>query len=72
LVGKRAFEKLYKYADPEDLVNFRSEIKRLMGTPEITYFPRVEKNLKAEEISAEILKYLKSTALKQYSDLDTT
>ena len=72
LVWKRAYEKLYKYADNEDIWNFKSEIKRLMWTPEITYFPRVEKSMKAEDISAEILKYLKSTALKQYPDLETS
>ena len=71
LVGKRAYEKLYKYADAEDLWNFKSEVKRLMWTAEITFFPRSEKSMKAEEISAEILKYLKSTALKQYPSLNT-
>lgn len=72
LIWKRAYEKLYKYADNEDIWNFKSEVKRLMWTPEITYFPRVEKSMKAEDISAEILKYLKSTALKQYPDLETS
>jgi len=28
--------------------------------------------MKAEEISAEILKYLKSTVTRKYSDVDTT
>jgi molecular chaperone DnaK (HSP70) len=42
-----------------------------MGTPEITFFPRVDKNMKAEEISAEILKYLKSTILKKFPEVNT-
>jgi len=72
LVWKRAYEKLFKYADREDIQNFKAEVKRLMWTPEITFFPRVDKNMKAEEISAEILKYLKSTVTRKYSDVDTT
>ena len=72
LVWKRAFEKLYKYADKEDIQNFKWEVKRLMWTPENTFFPRVNKNMQAEEISAEILKYLKTTILKKYPNIDTT
>lgn len=71
LVWKRAYEKLFKYADEWDIKNFKAEVKRLMGTPEITFFPRIEKNFKAEEISAEILKYLKSTILKKYPEVNT-
>lgn len=71
LVWKRAYEKLFKYADEWDIKNFKAEVKRLMGTPEITFFPRIEKNFKAEEISAEILKYLKSTILKKYPEVST-
>ncbi len=72
LVWKRAYEKLFKYADKWDIQNFKAEVKRLMWTPEITFFPRVEKNMKAEEISSEILKYLKSTVTRKYPDIDTT
>lgn len=72
LVWKKAYEKLFKYADKKDIQNFKAEVKRLMGTPEITFFPRVDKNMKAEEISAEILKYLKSTVTRKYPDVDTT
>lgn len=71
LVWKRAYEKLFKYADEWDIKNFKAEVKRLMWTPEITFFPRVDKNMKAEEISAEILKYLKSTILKKYPEVNT-
>jgi len=71
LVWKRAYEKLFKYADEADVMNFKAEVKRLMGTPEITFFPRVDKSMKAEEISSEILKYLKSTVLKKYPDVST-
>lgn len=71
LVWKRAYEKLFKYADEADVMNFKAEVKRLMGTPEITFFPRVDKNMKAEEISGEILKYLKSTIIKKYPDVNT-
>lgn len=71
LVWKRAYEKLFKYADDWDIKNFKAEVKRLMWTPEITFFPRVDKNMKAEEISSEILKYLKSTILKKYPEVNT-
>lgn len=71
LIWKRAYEKLFKYADNDDINNFKAEVKRLMWTPEITFFPRVNKSLKAEEISAEILKYLKSTILKKYPEVNT-
>ena len=72
LVWKRAYEKLFKYADKSDIENFKAEVKRLMWSSELTYFPRVEKSMKAEEISAEILKYLKSTVTRKYSEIDTT
>jgi hypothetical protein len=32
----------------------------------------VQKSKKAEEISAEILKYLKACVLRKYPDIDTT
>jgi len=72
LVWKRAYEKLFKYADESDIQNFKAEVKRLMWTPEVTFFPRVNKNMKAEEVSAEILKYLKSTITRKYPDVNTT
>jgi molecular chaperone DnaK (HSP70) len=71
-VGKRAYNKLFKEANDEDIENFKAEVKRLMGTSEIKYFPRVKKNFTAEEISAELVKYLKESVLKQYPNFDIT
>jgi molecular chaperone DnaK len=71
LVWKKAYEKLFQYADKDDINNFKAEVKRLMWSPEITFFPRVNKNMKAEEISAEILKYLKTTVVRKFPDVNT-
>lgn len=72
VVGKRAYERLYKDASEAEFKNHKAEIKRLMGTQETTYFERANLEMTPEEISAEILKSLKEDVLKKYPDFDTT
>ena len=71
VVGKRACEKLFHYATEEEVKNYKAEVKRLMGTSESYHFDRVSKDLNPEEISAEVLIYLKESALKRYPDIET-
>jgi molecular chaperone DnaK len=62
LIGKRAKAKtasLHK----EDIENSKREIKRLMGLDEKQFFSRANKEFTPEEISAEILKSLRSDIL---------
>lgn len=71
VVGKRAYERLYKDASEEEFLNNKAEIKRLMGTSETVLFPRTNQEMTPEEISAEILKSLKEDVLRKYSDFET-
>lgn len=71
VVGKRAYEKLYKDASEEEFLNNKAEVKRLMGTAESVNFPRINQDMTPEEISAEILKSLKSDVSRKYSDFET-
>lgn len=71
VVGKRAYERLFKDTSEEEFKNNKAEIKRLMGTPETTYFERVDIEMTPEEISAEILKSLKGDIQKKYPDFST-
>lgn len=66
-----AYDQLYKSVDNESLTNYKAEIKRLMGTNEKIIFKSIDKQLSPEEISAEILIYLKESILKKYPDFDT-
>ena len=54
IVGKRAYERLYKDASSEEFKNNKAEIKRLMGMQETIYFDRANATLNAEQISSEI------------------
>lgn len=72
VVGKRAYERLYKDASEAEFKNHKAEIKRLMGTQETTYFERADLEMTPEEISAEILKSIKEDVLKKYPDFETT
>lgn len=72
VVGKRAYERLYKDSSEQEFKNNKAEIKRLMGTLETTYFERADLEMTPEEISAEILKNLKENVLRKYPDFDTT
>ncbi len=71
VVGKRAYERLYKDASEEEFKNNKAEVKRLMGTSETVLFERSKDELNAEEISAEILKSLKEDILRKQPDFDT-
>ncbi len=66
MVGKKAYEKLFKDTSEEDIKNCRAEVKRIIGTPEKVYFSRIDRYLTPEEISAEILKSLKEDVLRKY------
>ena len=71
VVGKRAYEQLYKDSSEQEFKNHKAEIKRLMGTSETTYFERANLKMTPEEISAEILKSMKEDILRKYTDFDT-
>ena len=71
IVGKKAYENLFKKASADEVANNRAEVKRLMGTADKVKFPRLNKSLSAEEVSAEILKSLKEDVGRKYPDLDT-
>ena len=71
IVGQRAYERLFKDTSEEEFKNNKAEIKRWMGTSETIHFDRVNLEMTPEEISAEILKSLKSDLLKKYPDFNT-
>ena len=70
VVGQKAYEYLYKYGSKNDTANFKSEIKRLMGTPEQVFFERADTSMYPEEISSEILKSLKEDILRKHPGFD--
>lgn len=69
-VGKKAYEQLFHFADKDSVLNYKAEVKRLMGTNENFSFPRADISLSPEKISGEILKYLKESVLRKYADTD--
>ncbi len=71
MVGKRAYERLYKESSEVEFKNNKAEVKRIMGTEEPTYFERTDTKMMPEEVSAEILKSLKEDILRKYPDFDT-
>ncbi len=71
VVGKRAYERLYKDGTIDEAKNNKAEIKRLMGTSETVTFERPGVKMNAEEISSEILKSLKEDVLRKYPDFNT-
>ena len=70
-VWKKAYDQLFQFSDEDSVENYKAEVKRLMWTREKVHFERIDEDLSAEEISAEILKYLKECALRKYPDLNT-
>lgn len=68
LVGKKAYDKLYKVATEDEIANNKGEVKRLMGTNEHINFPRLGKTFTPEEVSAEILKSLRGDVIRKYPD----
>lgn len=71
VVGQKAYEYLHKYGSKNETANFKSEIKRLMGTPEKVLFERADMSMSPEEISSEILKSLKEDILRKHPSFDT-
>jgi len=71
IVGKVAYEKLYKDPSQDEFLNNKGEIKRLMGTADTVNFPRLGKDLSPEEISAEILMNLKEDVVRKYKEIST-
>ena len=49
IVGKRAYERLYKDASDEEFKNNKAEVKRLMGTSEKIFFERANLKMTPEE-----------------------
>ena len=70
IVGKKAYEKLFKDGSSEEEKNYKSEIKRLMGTSEKVIFPNADVKLNAEEISSEILRSLREDVQRKYDDIN--
>jgi molecular chaperone DnaK len=71
VVGRKAYDKLYKGASNEEFVNNKAEVKRLMGSSETIHFDRLNIDLTPEEVSAEILKSLKEDVTRKYPDFST-
>lgn len=71
-VGKRPYEKYFKDATSDEIKNNKPEIKRLMGTSDAVYFPRIDKNYNAEEISSKILNALKQEAIRKNNNINTS
>jgi molecular chaperone DnaK len=71
IVGKRAYERLYKDASEEEFSNNKAEVKRLMGTSDTVHFDRIGEDMSPEEISGEILKGLKEDVLRKYPGTST-
>lgn len=71
VVGRKAYDKLFKSSSDEEFVNNKAEVKRLMGKAESIRFERLDDSLTPEEVSAEILKSLRDDALRKYPDLNT-
>lgn len=70
-VGKKPYERYFKDASEDEILNNKPEVKRLMGTSDKVNFPRINKSYNAEEISSKILKYLKQEAMRKKQDLNT-
>ena len=49
-VGKKPYQRYFKDATPDEIKNNKPEVKRLMGTSDSVYFPRIDKSYNAEEI----------------------
>jgi molecular chaperone DnaK len=71
IVGKKAYDKLFKGSSNEEFENNKSEIKRLMGTGDKIRFSRSKETFTPEAISAEILKSLKENLERKYPDQPT-
>lgn len=71
VIGKKAYEKLFRSSSEDEFENNKAEVKRLMGTAQKVHFKRPDIDMNAEEISAEILKSLKEDVKRKYPEFDT-
>ena len=71
IVGREAYDQLFKNATTESVSNFQAEVKRKMGLNEKISFSRSAKLFTPEEVSAEILKVLKNDVIRRYPDIPT-
>lgn len=71
IVGQKAYEALFDATVDGEPLNYKPEVKRIIGTPEVFHFSRAGISMTAEEISAEILKSLKQDVERKYPDIDT-
>lgn len=71
-VGREAYNALFKESSKDSVFNYKAEVKRLMGTSDKIFFPRVDKQYLPEDISAEILKSLKNDLLRRFPTFNTT
>ena len=70
-VGKNPYNRYFKDSNKDEILNNKPEIKRLMGTSDVVYFPRIDKSYNAEEISSKILSSLKQDAIRKKGNIDT-
>lgn len=71
IVGRDAYDQLFKSASAESTLNFKAEVKRKMGLDEKIKFGRSEKSYSPEQLSSEILKTLKNDLSRKYPDIPT-
>lgn len=71
VVGRKAYDKLFKSSSEDEFNNNKAEVKRLMGTSEKVHFERTNADMTPEEVSAEILKSLKEDVTRKYPELET-
>ncbi|MBE8232900.1 MAG: Hsp70 family protein [Endozoicomonadaceae bacterium] len=72
IVGKKAYERLYRDTSNEEVENNKAEIKRIMGVKDKIDFPRLGESFSPEEVSSEILKVLRADVIRKYSDVDAS
>ena len=53
-VGRNPYNRYFKDSNKDEILNNKPEIKRLMGTSDTIYFPRIDKSYNAEEISSKL------------------
>lgn len=72
VVGKKAYNKLFRSSSSDEFANNKAEVKRLMGTNQTINFPRLHAKMTPEEVSAEILKSLKADLTRKCPSFPTT
>lgn len=71
VVGRKAYERLYKSTSEEEFNNYKAEVKRLMGTEKKVSFERIKTKMLPEEIAGEILKSQREDISRKYPDFST-